>query len=140
MPVKPEHIKAIQSGLVAVINEAGGTARRVRLPGITVAGKTGTAQVVGLKFEKSFGKETDVPWKYRSHGLFVAYAPADDPQIAVGVVVEHGMHGGSAAGPVAREVMKQFFGIREEGDPPAAAPPEPAEGAATPAAQAGGGL
>ncbi len=113
VPVKPEYLALVAKGLVAVINEPGGTARRVRLPGITVAGKTGTAQVVGLKFEKSFGKAKMVPWKYRSHALFVCYAPAEDPEIAVAVVVEHGGHGGSVAGPVAKAVLEAYFGIEE---------------------------
>jgi penicillin-binding protein 2 len=108
--VNPEHLQLIHEGLVAVVNEPHGTARRARLPGIAVAGKTGTAQVVGLKFEKSFGKEDQVPWKYRSHALFVCYAPAEDPQIAVAVVVEHGGHGGSDAAPVARKVLEAYFG------------------------------
>ena len=123
--VSPEHLRLIHEGLVAVVNEPRGTARRVRLPGVTVAGKTGTAQVVGLKFEKSFGKEENVPWKYRSHALFVCYAPAEDPSIAVAVVVEHGGHGGSDAGPVARKVLEAYFGVTqaEAGQPaePAAA-------------------
>jgi penicillin-binding protein 2 len=70
--------------------------------------------VVGLKFERSFGKEEDVPWKYRSHALFVCYAPAENPTIAVAVVVEHGGHGGSDAGPVAKRVMEEFFEIDKD--------------------------
>jgi penicillin-binding protein 2 len=112
--IKPEHLRTIHQGLVDVVNSPRGTARRVRLPGITVAGKTGTAQVVGLKFERSFGKEEDVPWKYRSHALFVCYAPAENPTIAVAVVVEHGGHGGSDAGPVAKRVMEEFFEIDKD--------------------------
>jgi penicillin-binding protein 2 len=113
VPIKPEYLTTVHKGLVAVVNEPHGTARGAKLPGITVAGKTGTAQVVSLKFEKSFGKEENVPWKYRSHALFVAYAPADDPTIAVAVVVEHGGHGGSDAGPVATAVMRAYFGLPE---------------------------
>ena len=114
VPVSPENLKLVADGLVGVVNEPGGTARMARLPDITVAGKTGTAQVVGLKFERSFGKEEQVPWKYRSHALFVCYAPAEDPTIAVAVVVEHGGHGGSDAAPVAVEVLKAYFGIEDK--------------------------
>jgi penicillin-binding protein 2 len=124
VPIKPEHLRIVAKGLEAVVNEPHGTARRARLPGITVAGKTGTAQVVGLKFEKSFGKAENVPWKYRSHALFVAYAPAENPSIAVGVVVEHGGHGGSDAAPVAAAVMRAWFGL------PPPEPPQPAQPAA----------
>ena len=113
VPIAPEHLDTIAKGLAAVVNEPHGTARRARLPGVTVGGKTGTAQVVGLKFEKSFGDEENVPWKYRSHALFVAYAPVEAPTIAVGVVVEHGGHGGSDAAPVAAAVMRAYFGIPE---------------------------
>ncbi len=111
VPVDPKYLEDIHRGLVAVVNEPGGTARRARLPGITVAGKTGTAQVVSLAFFKSFGKEDKVPWRYRDHALFVGYAPAEDPTIAVAVVVEHGGHGGSDAAPVARAVMAAYFGL-----------------------------
>ncbi|MBU4565785.1 MAG: penicillin-binding protein 2 [Desulfarculus sp.] len=129
VPIAPEHLDTVAKGLAAVVNEPHGTARRARLPGITVGGKTGTAQVVGLKFEKSFGDEENVPWKYRSHALFVAYAPVENPTIAVGVVVEHGGHGGSDAAPVAAAVMRAYFGIPE---PPPKEPPKPK---AAPAAQ-----
>ena len=128
VPIAPEHLDTIAKGLSAVVNEPHGTARRARLPGITVGGKTGTAQVVGLKFEKSFGDEENVPWKYRSHALFVAYAPVEDPKIAVGVVVEHGGHGGSDAAPVAAAVMRAYFGIPEpepKQPPKAVAKPKP---------------
>ena len=77
-----------------------------------MAGKTGTSQVVGLKYEKSFGKKENVPWKYRSHALFVAFAPAEDPEIAVAVVIEHGGSGGSDAAPVAGQVIKSFFDLK----------------------------
>jgi penicillin-binding protein 2 len=111
VPVDPRYLALIHKGMVEVVNQPGGTARLVKLPGITVAGKTGTAQVVNLKFEKSFGKGDKVPWKYRSHALFVGYAPAEDPTIAVAVVVEHGGHGGSDAGPVAKKVLEAYFGL-----------------------------
>ncbi len=111
VPINEKYLKLIHKGLVAVVNEPGGTARRAKLPGITVAGKTGTAQVVSLAFFKSFGKSDNVPWRYRDHALFVAYAPAEDPTIAVAVVVEHGGHGGSDAAPVARAVMEAYFGV-----------------------------
>lgn len=113
VPIKPELLERVHNGLVAVVNEPGGTARRARIPGIKVAGKTGTAQVVSLAFFKSFGNEKNVPWRYRDHALFVAYAPAEDPTIAIAVVVEHGGHGGSDAAPVARAVMEAYFGDKK---------------------------
>ncbi len=112
VPVKKAHLDLIKKGMVGVVNERYGTARSAKLPGILVAGKTGTSQVVGLKFEKSFGKKENVPWKYRSHALFVAFAPVEDPEIAVAVVIEHGGSGGADAAPVAREVIKSYFDLK----------------------------
>jgi penicillin-binding protein 2 len=111
VPVSPKDLELIHKGLVAVVNESGGTASVARVPGFTVAGKTGSAQVVGLSLYKSYGTETQVPWKYRDHALFTAYAPAEDPTIALAVVVEHGLHGGSSAGAVARQVLEAYFGV-----------------------------
>ncbi|MCB2188314.1 MAG: penicillin-binding protein 2 [Deltaproteobacteria bacterium] len=119
VPIDPGILDQIASGLVAVCNEPHGTGSLARLKQYTVAGKTGTAQVVGLKVEKGFGRASEVPWKYRDHALFVAYAPAENPTIALAVVVEHGGHGGSAAGPVAAQVLRAYFGL-----------PDPAEEAA----------
>ena len=83
-----------------------GTAGRARLPidDVLMAGKTGTAQVVSLS--KSDGKSG--PWKYRDHGLFVFFAPFDNPRYAGAVVIEHG-GGSSAAYPIARDVMTFLF-------------------------------
>ncbi len=120
VPVSPQNLELVHQGLVAVVNEPGGTASVARLPGILVAGKTGSAQVVGLKHAKAFGREENLPWKYRDHALFVCYAPADNPTIAMAVVVEHGLHGGSAAAPVARKVLEAYFNL-----PPRPEKPEP---------------
>jgi len=127
VPVKPAHLKAIHQGLLAVVNEPHGTARRAALDGITVAGKTGTSQVVSLKIEKAYGSDKKIPWKYRSHALFVCYAPAENPVIAIGVVVEHGGHGGSDAAPVAKKIMEAFFASRRQTTAPK--PPAPNHGA-----------
>jgi penicillin-binding protein 2 len=54
-------------------------------------------------------KEEDIPYKFRDHAWFTAFAPAEDPEIAVTVLVEHGLHGGSGAAPIATAVMKEFF-------------------------------
>src|SRR5262249_24424284 len=79
-----------------------------RLDGIIVAGKTGTAQVIkeaqGVRVKENAG-----PMKYRDHGWFMAFAPADHPRIAVACIIEHGGQGGSSAGPVRKAVMEEFF-------------------------------
>ncbi len=105
--------KEVGRGLVAVVNEPHGTGRVAHIDQVVVAGKTGTAQVVRRKSdeEEELDQDGDVPYRLRPHALFVAYAPADAPEIAVAVVVEHGQHGGSAAGPVAKEIIEQYFGV-----------------------------
>ncbi len=102
------YLRIVQEGLFGVVQGKRGTARNVRIKGLTVAGKTGTAQVVRLAQYKGF-KEQDIPYKYRDHAWFTCYAPADNPKIAVTVLVEHGLHGGSGAGPIARVVLKKYF-------------------------------
>jgi len=142
VPVNPQHIELIHEGLVAVVNEPGGTASATRLPGISVAGKTGTSQVVALKHEKAYGREENLPWKYKNHAVFVAYAPAEDPAVAIAVVVEHGGHGGSDAAPVARRVLEAYFDLPPKPMKPKAQPGplagrlDPVEAAAIAAAQA----
>ncbi len=98
----------IRDGLYAAVNEAHGTGLKAKLDHIKVAGKTGTAQVVRLTKFKDVAEE-DIPRKYRDHAWFTCYAPADKPEIAVTVLVEHGGHGGSAAGPVAKAVLEEYF-------------------------------
>jgi penicillin-binding protein 2 len=102
------YLHLIQDGLLGVVEGKRGTARNVRIEGITIAGKTGTAQVVKLAQYKGL-KEQEIPYEYRDHAWFTCYAPADHPKIAVTVLVEHGLHGGSGAGPIARVVLKKYF-------------------------------
>jgi len=110
---KHGYLALIRKGLVSVVNAQHGTGGAARLKEITVAGKTGTAQVVHLK---NMPSDSDDPryYKYRDHAWFVCYAPAEDPQIAIAVLVEHGGHGGSAAGPIAKAVLKRYFHLDEE--------------------------
>ena len=102
------YLAQIREGLVEVVHGKRGTARKVRIEGLTIGGKTGTAQVVRLAQYKGL-KESEIPYKYRDHAWFTCYAPAENPQIAVTVLVEHGLHGGSGAGPIARVVLKKYF-------------------------------
>ena len=95
----------IRQAMSDVVNGPG-TAGRAKLPieNVLMAGKTGTAQVVGLNL--SDGKTG--PWKYRDHGLFIFFAPFDNPRYAGAVVIEHG-GGSGAAYPIARDVMTYLF-------------------------------
>lgn len=93
--VRPETLAVVREGM-ALVTQGEGTAAGIfwGFP-VPVAGKTGTAEVRGKE----------------DHSLFVAFAPADDPQVAVAVVVEHAGHGSAVAAPVAREVLKAYFGL-----------------------------
>jgi penicillin-binding protein 2 len=101
----------IRQGMEEVVQGKRGTARAVAIDGLRIAGKTGTAQVVKLAQYRGL-KEDEIPYKYRDHAWFTCYAPAEDPEIAVTVLVEHGLHGGSGAGPIARAVLNQYFSGR----------------------------
>jgi len=105
MNFAPEHIDFIRQSMHDVVYGPG-TAGRARLPipGVEMAAKTGTAQVVSLSV--SSGKSG--PWKYRDHGLFIFFAPFDNPRYAGAVVIEHG-GGSGAAYPIARDVMTFMF-------------------------------
>jgi len=115
--LSPKIISFLQKALAGAVNEPNGTGRaaqlRGRLRSIKVAGKTGTAQVVRApEDEEEEGDESQIPYEHRDHAWFVAYAPAEAPEIVVVVLVEHGGHGGSAAAPLAREVMEEYFSNR----------------------------
>ena len=99
----------VHRAMVNVVHGLRGTASRIS-QGIQykVAGKTGTAQVFEVAQDEEYDEET-VADKLRDHALFVSYAPADDPQIAVAVIVEHGGHGSSVAAPIARRIMDAYL-------------------------------
>jgi penicillin-binding protein 2 len=99
-----ESFRLVKQGMLAVVNESGGTGSIARLYDVKVAGKTGTSQVVKLRDSKK-----STPYQYRDHALFVAFAPFENPEIAVAVIVEHGEHGGSAAAPIAGRILRAYF-------------------------------
>jgi penicillin-binding protein 2 len=99
----------VKEALFDVVNTAGGTAFSQKGVGIQMSGKTGTAQVVSFSADKIFNKCENLEYRFRHHGLFTAYAPAVNPKIAVSVVVEHGCHGGSQAGPVAKAMISAYM-------------------------------
>ena len=106
-------LRLIRESMWAVVNEAGGTAASARLPAGygQVAGKTGTTQVRRVSREqRERGYNVNAaPREWRPHALFVAYAPYDNPQYAVSVVVEHGTSGSGAAAPLAKDIMLETF-------------------------------
>lgn len=106
--VQARHYRSMQRMMERVTSSRRGTARSVgRDLSYLVAGKTGTAQVYGLSQNEDEDAvlSADIPPHLRDHALFVAYAPAEDPTIALAVVVEHGGSGGAVAAPVARDVI-----------------------------------
>jgi penicillin-binding protein 2 len=99
----------------------GGTAASVGAnAGYSIAAKTGTAQVIGIKQNAKYDSSS-INERHRDHALFIAYAPADNPTIALAVIVENGGHGGSAAGPIARKVMDYYL-LGKSPNEPAAKP------------------
>jgi penicillin-binding protein 2 len=109
-------LRNIQKGLELVVEE--GTGKKAQSDLVTIAGKTGTSQVVALRP----GPEKDIPKEFRDHAWFVSYAPTEKPRIAVAVLVEHMGHGGSAAAPLAKELIEAFVQFRDgdQSGPPGA--------------------
>jgi penicillin-binding protein 2 len=109
IPLKSNNINTIVAAMVNVVHSAHGTAKGINNDiSYQIAGKTGTAQVMGIKQNARYN-ENNIDFKFRDHALFIAFAPADDPKIAVAVVVENGGHGGSVAAPIAGQVIKQYL-------------------------------
>jgi penicillin-binding protein 2 len=102
--IKPEHLEFVRAAMIDVTRPGGTAVRAAQGAPYTVAGKTGTAQVVAMKAGEKYD-EKKVKERHRDHALFIAYAPADAPKIALALLVENGGHGGSTAAPIAREVF-----------------------------------
>jgi penicillin-binding protein 2 len=105
--VKPEHLAVIKQALIGVNKEGTGRRAFAGAPYVS-AGKTGTAQVIGIKPGEKY-VESRVQERFRDHALFIAYAPADRPTIALAVIVENSGFGARAAAPIAREVFDYYL-------------------------------
>jgi penicillin-binding protein 2 len=117
IPLKSAHISTIIAAMVNVIHSNRGTARSIGTDiNYQIAGKTGTAQVINIKQNASYN-EHQIGKKNRDHALFIAFAPADNPKIAVAVIAENGGHGGSVAAPIAAKVIKQYLSDRQTAQP-----------------------
>jgi penicillin-binding protein 2 len=110
--LKPDTLKRVHEALADVVNGAGGTGGAARSQIVRVAGKTGTAQVVEMK--GGYVKTEQLAYFNRDHAWFVSYAPVDNPQIAIAVLVEHGGHGGDAAAPMAKKVFEKFIELQKQ--------------------------
>jgi penicillin-binding protein 2 len=106
--VSSEHLAVVQEALRSVVEE-GGTAARIRLPGIETAGKTGTAQVIE---QKTWVDSKDLEFAQRDHAWFASYAPVAAPELVVVVIVEHGGHGSSVAAPMVKALYEKYFDVR----------------------------
>jgi len=111
--VRATTLKQVRDAMCDVVNTERGTGKKARLKDIDACGKTGTSQVVKLG-EKRL-KAAQIPWQYRDHAWFVAYAPAEAPEIAVAAIVEHADGGGGAvAAPLVHDVMQKFFQLKRQ--------------------------
>lgn len=110
LPAGKETLRIVREGLRRVVHGKRGTARAVKIAGVEMAGKTGTAQVFSMK-KKDRERSKDEPLDYllRDHAWFVCYAPTENPVIAVAVIIEHGEHGSTAAAPVASRVVQTWL-------------------------------
>ncbi len=107
--VEPEHWDVVIDGMIGVVNDIRGTARRIGAGSrFLIAGKTGTAQVYGQEEDEEY-VESEVAEHLRHHALFVAFAPADAPEVVVAVVAEHGGGGARVAAPIARKVIDAYM-------------------------------
>lgn len=112
--IDPAHMAVARRGMFEVLNGPRGTARasKLRLDGVQMSGKTGTTQVRRITMaERDAGlpKADEIPWKERTHALFVAYAPEENPRYALSVIVEHGGGGSAVAAPIAKDIMTEVL-------------------------------
>lgn len=122
LEVSEQNLNIVRRGMFEVVNTPGGTAMMSAfdLDGEKMAGKTGSAQVRRISLrERQTGiiKQADLPWKYRDHALFVAYAPYDNPKYAVAVLVEHGGSGAKVAAPIASNILLEALKLDKTSEP-----------------------
>ena len=103
-----KNLKWIKTGMVNVTKEGGTAAFLGKKSNYQMASKTGTAQLFGLKIDEEYNEDI-LPDKLKDHALFITYAPANDPNIVIAVIVENGGHGGSVAGPIAKKVLDAYL-------------------------------
>ena len=119
LDISKSYLNTVRQGMDKVVNEQGGTAygSRFNYRGQMMAGKTASTQVrrISLKErEEGVKKQEDLPWQYRDHAMFVAFAPTDNPRYAVAVVVEHGGGGSRTAAPMASKMLREVLRLEDE--------------------------
>jgi penicillin-binding protein 2 len=115
--IASEHLQFMVEALRQGVMTPAGTGRKAAVEGLSVAGKTGTVQVVALKDPKKRKDVEETPYKFRDHAWFACFAPSENPQIAIAVLIEHSGHGGSVAAPVAGNVLRAWVGIHNAEEP-----------------------
>ena len=107
--IADEYWNVVHQGMIGVVHDKKGTARSIKNDNYLIAGKSGTSQVYGKKEEDVYNKNLEIPLHLRNHALFIAFAPADNPQIAVVVVAEHGASGSKTAAPIAGKIIDKYL-------------------------------
>jgi penicillin-binding protein 2 len=115
MAIKPANLEVVRQGMMDVMRPGGTASAAAAGAPYTIAGKTGTAQVVGIKQGARYD-ESRIARQYRDHALFMAFAPVENPTIVVAVMVENGGHGGSTAAPIARAVFDYYLTGKRPGN------------------------
>ncbi len=107
--IDPETFKVVKEAMRRVSNGARGTAKNLKVPGVQMAGKTGTAQVMSFSADQIYSSCEARPIQTRHHGWFVAWAPWDKPEITVAALDQHSCHGNPGAAPIVRDVIEAYF-------------------------------
>jgi penicillin-binding protein 2 len=114
IPVDARHLAFVIDAMYGVVNDDSGTAHEARLDhpgGVTIAGKTGTAQIGGRILSEE--QATRAVYERRAHAWFAGFAPVENPELAIVVLVEHGGSGGHFAAPIAIQVLQEYLGGQE---------------------------
>ncbi len=106
LPVDKKYLDVIRDGMWMVVNGKKGTARGSKVQDFEFAGKTGTAQVVKLRHWES---DDDIPIHLRDHGWFAGFAPIENPEVAIAIIVEHGLGGSKSAAPIAKYIFERLY-------------------------------
>ena len=117
LAINPKHLELVREGMMDVMRPGGTAAKAAAGAPYTIAGKTGTAQVVGIKQGATYDA-SKLALQHRDHALFIAYAPTENPTIAVAVMVENGGSGSGTAAPIARAVLDYYLTGKRTGDKP----------------------
>ncbi len=111
--VREENLELLKKGLFAAVNDPQGTGFSASVDGVSIAGKTGTAQVIGIDTSRAIGSEGETPEEFKDHAWFVSVAPVEYPKIAISVLIENAGHGGTVAAPIARDLIAEYMDIHQ---------------------------